>query len=132
VIAGETETTTGHERKVGIITSGRSEHRRWRDQVRQVETAIADRRLLIERQRHMTVPTNAPAAARRLTLSKPVKNTLDGSTVVKATRSPQSHVLVSGETVTLCAIDVSKWAAQAELQADAKVTCPLCAKALKG
>jgi hypothetical protein len=78
----------------------------------------------------MTATTN-PATRKSLTLNRPVKNTLDGSTVVQAKRSPQVHVLPDGTTVTLCNINTAKWAEQVTVEDGAKVTCPLCAKALK-
>jgi hypothetical protein len=79
----------------------------------------------------MSTPTTAPAATRGPLTTKPVKNTLDGSTIVRATRSPQFHVLPAGETVTLCQIDVTKWSAQADVAEDAKVNCPPCVKAMR-
>jgi hypothetical protein len=69
-------------------------------------------------------------ARKPLTLKKPVANTLDGTTIVKAKRSPQRHVLPKGEKVTLCRIDTAKWAAQDDVT-ETTVTCPLCAEALK-
>lgn len=70
-------------------------------------------------------------ARRPLTLKKAVANTLDGSTIVKAKRSPQRHVLpAAGATVTLCGIDSSKWAGQDEVS-DTTVNCPPCGEALK-
>jgi hypothetical protein len=76
--------------------------------------------------------TTSNAAARRpLTLSKAAKNTLEGSTLVKASRSPQVHVLPAGKTRTLCAIETTKWASQPTVIEDGKITCPLCAEALK-
>jgi hypothetical protein len=69
-------------------------------------------------------------ARKPLTLKKPVANTLDGSTIVKAKRSPQRHVLPKGKTVTLCRIDTGKWAAKDEAT-ETTVTCPLCAEGLK-
>lgn len=85
----------------------------------------------------MSANTNAPAttmpAERKrgpLTLDRPVKNTLTGSTVVQAKRSPQVHVLPAGATRTLCNIDTSKWADSTTIE-DGKITCPVCAKALK-
>jgi hypothetical protein len=78
----------------------------------------------------MSTPTT-PAARRPLTLAKPVQNTIDGATVVQAKRSPQRHILPTGSTTTLCGIDVTKWAAQADVDADAKTNCPLCVKAMR-
>ena len=56
--------------------------------------------------------TTAPAATApkraSLVLAKPIKNSLPGSTLVQAKRSPQVHVLPAGATRTLCAIDVGK------------------------
>jgi hypothetical protein len=79
--------------------------------------------------------TTDPAAARKprgpLTLNRPVKLTLDGATLAKATRSQQIHVLPAGEATTLCSIDTTKWAQPDDVEANAKVTCPLCAKAMK-
>ena len=78
----------------------------------------------------MNTPTTTPAG-RRLTLDRPVKNTLADSILVQAKRSPQVHVLPDGATVTLCNIDTAKWREQAEVADSAKVTCPICAKQLK-
>ena len=66
-----------------------------------------------------------------LVLARPIRNTLPHSTLVKATRSAQIHVLPADATRTLCSIDVSKWAAQGEVAEDAKVTCPICAREMK-
>ena len=66
-----------------------------------------------------------------LVLARPVKNSIAGSTVVKATRSRQIHVLPSDASVTLCGINTERWAEQVDVDADAKVTCPLCGKAMK-
>jgi hypothetical protein len=40
-------------------------------------------------------------------------------------------VLPAERTVTLCAIDTTKWAEQAEVAANEKVNCTLCAEQLK-
>jgi hypothetical protein len=79
--------------------------------------------------RPMSTPTIAPTVRRALILRGPVKNTLGGSTVVQAKRSPQRHVLPASTTTTLCGIDTGTWVERADVDVDAKVTCPLCAKA---
>ena len=72
-----------------------------------------------------------PATRRPLTLTRPVKNTLPASSLVQAKRSPQVHVLPADATRTLCNIDTTKWVESVDVDPDAKVTCPLCAKAMK-
>jgi hypothetical protein len=72
-----------------------------------------------------TTPARKP-----LVLAKPARNTLPDSTIVKATRSQQRHVLPAGETKTLCGMDTAKWSAQDEVS-ETTVTCPLCAEATK-
>ncbi len=66
-----------------------------------------------------------------LTLKRPVKNTLDGSSLVQAKRSQQIHVLPADQTRTLCNIDTAKWSDEPTVHETGKVTCPLCAKAMK-
>ncbi len=83
----------------------------------------------------MSANTNAPATtppAKRapLVLAKPIRNTLEKSTLVQAKRSPQVHVLLKGANRTLCAIDVSKWVEMTTIE-DGKISCPVCASALK-
>ncbi|MGH3079016.1 MAG: hypothetical protein ACRDPZ_12650 [Gaiellaceae bacterium] len=65
-----------------------------------------------------------------LVLAKGVKNTLAGSGLTRAKKGAQRHVLVSGETRTLCGIDTQSWQ-EAVVEPDALVTCPLCAQAVK-
>ena len=50
---------------------------------------------------------------------------------MQAKRSPQVHVLPADATRTLCNIDTTKWVESVDVDPDAKVTCPLCAKAMK-
>ncbi len=81
----------------------------------------------------MSTNASAPTAAKTrgpLTLDKPVKNTLEGSTLVKAARSQQVHVLPADAKLTLCRIDVSKWSEKTDVDA-ATTNCPVCASALK-
>lgn len=93
---------------------------------------------LTDRKEHIAISanTNAPATAAEkkprgpLVLAKPIKNTLTGSTLVKAARSQQIHVLPADTTTTLCGINVTKWAEQADVDA-ATTNCPLCASAVK-
>lgn len=47
-----------------------------------------------------------------------------------AKRSQQRHVLPADTTTTLCGINVTKWAEQADVNA-ATTNCPVCASALK-
>jgi hypothetical protein len=69
-------------------------------------------------------------ARKSLVLAKPAKNTLSGSTIVRAKRSQQRHV-VRAETVrTLCGIDTTKWRERDEVT-ETTVSCPVCADALK-
>jgi hypothetical protein len=75
--------------------------------------------------------TTEPATRRPLTLARPVRNSLDGSTVVQAKRSIQRHVLPADTTLTLCVIDTAKWVERVDVDANAKINCPLCAAALK-
>ena len=76
--------------------------------------------------------TTTPAERKRgpLVLDKPVKSTLTGATVVQAKRSQQRHVLPADTTTTLCGINVTKWAEQADVDA-ATTNCPPCASAVK-
>lgn len=70
-------------------------------------------------------------ARRPLTLAKPVKNTLEDSTLVKAKRSPQRHVLPAGSERALCGVNPSGWAATDEEFTETTVNWPFCADALK-
>lgn len=84
----------------------------------------------------MSANTNAPATttpAKRasLVLAKPIRNTLEGSTLVQAKRSPQVHVLLAGAKLTLCRIDTSRWNERVDVAGDAKVSCPVCGAAMK-
>jgi hypothetical protein len=65
-----------------------------------------------------------------LVLSKAVKNTLDRSTIVKAKRSQQRHVLPAETSRTICGIDTARWSEHDEVT-ETTVTCPLCAEQLK-
>jgi hypothetical protein len=65
-----------------------------------------------------------------LTLRRPVKNTLDGSTLVRAARGQQRHVLPAKAMTTLCGIDTGKWVELVDVTGE-KVNCPPCAAALK-
>jgi hypothetical protein len=55
--------------------------------------------------------------------------TIEGARIVKSTRG-QEHVLLAGETVTLCAIDTSKWTERVALDGS-KTNCPVCIEAMK-
>jgi hypothetical protein len=63
-------------------------------------------------------------------LAKGVKNTLAGAELVRAKKGAQRHVLASGETRTLCAINTATWT-ETVVEPDALVTCPYCAATLK-
>jgi hypothetical protein len=65
-----------------------------------------------------------------LVLAKAVRNTLDWSTIVKAKRSQQRHVLLAASTRTLCGIDTAKWRERDDVS-ETTVTCPVCAAELK-
>jgi hypothetical protein len=65
-----------------------------------------------------------------LTLKRPVANTLEGSSLVRAARGQQRHVLPAKATTTLCGIDSGKWIELVNVS-DEKVNCPPCAAALK-
>lgn len=66
-----------------------------------------------------------------LTLTRPVKLTIEGATLVQAKRSPQIHVLVADKATTLCNINTAKWVERVDVPADARINCPVCAKMLK-
>lgn len=59
-----------------------------------------------------------------------MENTLPNSSMARAKKGTQRHVIAGDETRTLCGIDTTKWSEKVDVE-DETVNCPLCAEALK-
>ena len=75
----------------------------------------------------MSTTTNA---RKPLVLPKGVKNTVEGSTLVRSGKGKQVHVLPAGSTRTLCGIESTKWSETVAVDGTT-TNCPVCAEALK-
>lgn len=69
-------------------------------------------------------------ATKKTLIAKPVAVTIEGARIVKSKRGQQEHVLLVGETRTVCGIDTTTWTEMVEVDTD-KTNCPVCIRELK-